>query len=184
MLRDLKLLGFVALVTLITGGIGFLGKDFFESLFTSTSLVAIALLFTGAVLILSRKYIDSRRKELNFKDAIILGFSQALAIIPGISRSGITISSLLFRKIDKETCFKFSFIASIPAILGATVLEARKIDIALKSNLINFISGFLASLVAGILALWLLRLVLRKAKFYYFGFYWILVGMITLIFIR
>ena len=109
LLRNLKLLLLIILVTIITGIIGILGKDFFEGLFSSVKLVATALIFTGIILILTKRFMFSKRDNLNIKDAFVLGVTQAIAIIPGISRSGITISTLLFRKIDRELSFKFSF---------------------------------------------------------------------------
>lgn len=184
LLRDIKLISLILLVTLITGTIGLLGKDFFESLFSSAKAVGFSFAFTGIVLLLTRKFMDAKRDKVGLRDAIILGFAQALAIIPGISRSGITISTLLFRKIDKQTCFKFSFLVSIPIILGATLLEARKVDLALRSDFINLVTGFIVSLFAGLLALWILKLVITRAKFYYFGYYCIALAILTMVFIR
>lgn len=183
-LRNIKLLLLIIVVSIITGIIGILGKDFFESLFSSVKLVAIALIVTGIMLILTRKFMHAKRNIMGIKDAIILGFTQAIAIIPGISRSGITISTLLFRRIDRETSFKFSFLASIPAIIGATLLEAKKINFALKTDLLNLVVGFIVSLLSGILALWILKLVLQRAKLYYFGYYCIFIAIITLLFIK
>ncbi len=182
--RSLKSIGLILTVTLITGVIGVAGKDFFESLFSSTRLLALTLIVTGIVLIITKKFMQAQRKELNFKDAFILGLFQAIAIIPGISRSGITISTLLFRKIDKETAFKFSFLVSIPAVLGAVILEAKDISNACESNFANLTAGFLFSLLTGLFSLWVLKLVLRKAKLYYFGYYCIIVGVITLLFLK
>ncbi len=182
--KNIKLLFLILIVTIITGIIGVLGKDFFESLFSSPKLVALALIVTGAILLLTQKIREPKRDTVDFKDALFLGIMQAIAIIPGISRSGITISTLLFRKIDKETSFKFSFLASIPAVLGAVLLETKKMDIALRTNTISFTAGFIASLLTGLFSLWILKLILRKAKFHYFGYYCIIIAIITLLFIR
>jgi undecaprenyl-diphosphatase len=103
---NIKLLAQIAIVTVITGIIGIAGKDFFERLFSSVAPVAVALLITGAILILTKKFMDAKSNNVNYKDAMILGVTQGIAIIPGISRSGITISTLLFRGLDKETSFK------------------------------------------------------------------------------
>jgi undecaprenyl-diphosphatase len=183
-LRNPKLVGLVIIVTFITGTIGLMGKDLFEAMFKNITLVAFALIVTGMMLIFTRKFMDAKRDYISLKDAVMLGFAQAAAIIPGISRSGITISTLLFRRIDRQTSFKFSFIASIPAIFSATLLEAKKITIALRTDMINFIVGFIFSLLSGLFSLWVLRLCLRKAKLHYFGYYCIIVAMITLLFIR
>lgn len=179
LLRSLKLAGLVLMVTLITGIIGIIAKDFFEGLFRSVKLIALALMLTGIILIITRKFLSSKRKELNFKDAIMLGLFQAIAIIPGISRSGITISALLFRQIDRETAFKFSFLVSIPAVLGAVILEAKDISAACKVNFGNLSAGFIFSLLTGLFSLWVLKLVLRKAKLHYFGYYCIAIAIIA-----
>lgn len=184
LLRNLKLLSLIIIVTIITGIIGVSGKDFFEGLFTSTSLVATALVFTGIILILTKKFMDAKRDNLNLKDAFILGIAQGLAIIPGISRSGITISTLLFRRINRESSFRISFLASIPAVFGATILEAKKIAFVCNVDIKNFIVGFIFSLLTGILSLWLLKIVLIKAKLHYFGYYCIFIAVITLLFLR
>lgn len=184
LLRNIKLLSFIIIVTIITGIIGFLGKDFFESLFSSVKLIAVALIVTGIILILTRNFMDAKRIKLNTKDAVILGVTQAIAIIPGISRSGITISTLLFRRIDKETSFRVSFLASIPAVFGATVLEARKIIFICGIDIKNFVVGFIFSFLAGIFSLWLLKRSLKRAKLHYFGYYCIIIAIITLAFIR
>lgn len=183
-LRSLKLVMLILIVTLITGIIGIMGKDFFESLFSSVKLTALALMVTGIILIVTKRFLLSHRKELNFKDAVMLGLFQAIAIIPGISRSGITISALLFRKIDRETAFKFSFLASIPAVLGAVILEARDISAVCKINFCSLSAGFIFSLLTGLFSLWLLKLVLRRAKLHYFGYYCVAIGIITMLFVK
>jgi len=184
LLRNIKLLSLILIVSIITGLIGILGKDFFESLFSAPRRVAIALIITGVILIVTKKFMDAKRNNLTIKDALVLGFTQAIAIIPGISRSGITISTLLFRKIDRDTSFKFSFLASIPVIFGAALLEAKKIKFALNTGTVNFFAGFMSSLLVGLIALWLVKIIISRAKLYYFGFYCIFVAVITLLFIK
>lgn len=180
LLKDIKLLSLIIIVTIITGIIAVLGKDFFRGLFSSPRLVAIALVFTGIILILSQKFMEAKRSNLNFKDALFLGLTQAVAIIPGVSRSGITISTLLFRRIERQTAFRFSFLASIPAVLGAVILEARKISFCLETEFKYLFMGFIFSLLSGLIALWILKIVLNRAKFHYFGYYCIIMGIIIL----
>jgi undecaprenyl-diphosphatase len=184
LLRSPRSLLLVLIVTFITGVIGISGKDFFEQLFLSPRAVGLALLGTGVLLILTKRIKQNNKTEVGIKDALILGFVQGLAVIPGISRSGSTIAILLFRKIDQETCFRFSFLAAIPAILGAALLEAKDIGLALKGEPLNLTIGFCCSLVTGILALKVLQIVLKKAKLYYFGYYCIIVAVTTLIFLK
>ena len=184
LLKNFKLLILVAVVVVITGLIGVLGKDFFESLFNSPKLVGLAWIFTGLLLVSTKKITQANRDKLNFKDAIILGLTQSVAIIPGVSRSGITISTLFFRKINPALAFTFSFLVSIPIILGAAILEARKIEIIPKSDFLNLGMGFVFSFFVGLAALLFLKTVITKAKFYYFGYYCILMAAVTLLFIK
>lgn len=184
LLRDKTMLLYVFTVTVITGIIGISGKGFFEKLFTEPRIVAVALVFTGAILILTKRFMQERRDILDIKDALILGLMQGIAIIPGISRSGITISTLLFRKIDRKTSFRFSFLASIPAVFGAAILEAKNIGLASELGLKNLAMGFLFSFLSGLLALKILKIVLDKAKLHYFGYYCIFIAVITLLFMR
>lgn len=184
LLRDMRALFLIAVVTVVTGVIGIAGKDFFESLFSSPKAAAAALLVTGLILLATKKIRDTSRDMLDIKDALILGFMQAVAIIPGISRSGITISTLLFRKIDRQTVFKFSFLAAIPVILGAALLEFKKIGLALAGQRAQLSAGFIVSFISGLAALWALRSIISRAKLYYFGYYCIVVSIVTLIFIK
>jgi undecaprenyl-diphosphatase len=184
LLKNFKLLVLVAVVATITGVIGVLGKDFFESLFSSPKIVGLAWIFTGLLLISTKRITQLNRDKLNVKDALILGLTQGLAIIPGISRSGVTISTLFFRRINRSLAFTFSFLVSIPIILGAAILEARKIELIPKSDIMNLGIGFVFSFFAGLVSLLFLRIVINKAKFYYFGYYCLFLAAITLLFIR
>ncbi|MFH1269760.1 MAG: undecaprenyl-diphosphate phosphatase [Candidatus Omnitrophota bacterium] len=182
--RNIKLMSYIVIVTLITGVIGISGKDFFERLFSSPRLVAVALIITGIILILTKRLMEKRRDTLNIKDAFILGLTQGIAIIPGISRSGTTISTLLFRGLDRQTAFRFSFLASIPAVFGAVILEAKDIGLACNIGAGNLVIGFIFSLLTGLLSLGILKAILSKAKLHYFGYYCIIIAVITLLFMR
>ncbi len=182
--RSLKTISLIIIVTFITGLIGVSGKHLFENMFGSVKAIGIAWMITGIVLLLTKRFEQAQRKAVNVKDGIILGITQGLAIAPGVSRSGITISTLLFRRIDRQAAFSFSFLVAIPAIVGAGILEAKDINLALQSNLKNFCVGFIFSFFSGMLALWLLKRIIAKAKFHYFGYYCIAAAVVTLIFLR
>ena len=182
--KNLRLLGLLIIVVVITGIIGVLGKDFFESLFSSVKLVAAAWIFTGLMLLATKRLTQLDRDKFKISDAIILGLTQALAIIPGISRSGITISTLFFRKIQRSLAFSISFLVSIPIILGAALLESRNLELIPAGEIKNLAAGFVFSFITGLLALSILKLVIRKAKFYYFGYYCIIMAVITLFFVK
>ena len=182
--RNLKLLALIAVVTLITGVIGIMGKDFFEGLFSSLAAVCAAWIFSGIMLLFTRNFLDGKRQDLNIKDAVILGITQAIAIIPGISRSGITISTLLWRRIDRLTAFSFSFLVFVPVILGAALFKAKNIGFAFRTEAGNLSAGFIFSCLSGFLALWLLKRVLVKAKFHYFGYYCIAMAIVVFLFVK
>ena len=184
LLKNFKMLILTAIVVAITGAIGVLGKDFFESLFSSPKAVGLAWVFTGLLLISTKRITQLNRDTLQIKDVLILGLTQGLAIIPGVSRSGITISTLFFRKINRSLAFTFSFLVSIPIILGAAILEAKKLQVIPKSDIMNLSVGFIFSFFAGLLALLFLRIVIEKAKFHYFGYYCLFLAAVTLLFIK
>jgi undecaprenyl-diphosphatase len=182
--KNFKQLILIAMVVAITGVIGILGKNFFESLFNAPRLVALAWIFTGCLLISTKNITQLARDKLKITDAFILGLVQGLAIIPGISRSGITISTLFFRKINRRLAFVFSFLISIPVILGAVILEVRKIEIIPKSDMLYLGVGFIFSFLIGLVSLSFLKVVIDKAKFYYFGYYCLFLAAATLLFIK
>lgn len=184
--KNLRLIFNILIVTLTTGLIVILGKEHFLRLFFSVKMLAPSFLITGIILILTKRVVknDRKIKDINIKDALIMGIVQAVAVIPGISRSGITISTLLFRNIDKNSAFNFSFLASIPAIVGAFILEARelKLDFSLIDS--GLLLGFIASFITGLLSLYILKVILSKAKFFYFGYYCILISFLSWFFLK
>jgi len=180
-LRNVRLLKLIIIVTVITGIIGLTGNKFFAGLFALPRWVALFLSVTGIILIFTQKFKDGKRNNLNTKDALILGLAQGIAIIPGISRSGITIATLLFRKIDRETSFRFSFLVSIPAVLGVVIWQAKNFVFTGAQQLLNLATGFLFSFAVGLFALWMFNLVMRKAKLQYFGYYCILIALVVLL---
>ena len=184
-LRDKKAIMQILVVTVITGVIGIAGKDFFERLFSFPRAVAFGWVVTGALLLGTKAFLNQEgRNDFRWSDAGILGVTQGIAIIPGISRSGTTIATLLFRGIAREKAFAYAFIAGIPAILGAAVLELKHIDKAIQQNAALLAAGFCASVVAGFLSLLFLRFVIRKAKLHYFGWYCLGAAALTFLFIR
>jgi len=119
-----KLFLWIILATIPTGLIGLFLKDWFETFFSKPKLVGVMLLVTGLILWLTRWTKRGGREisGMRWVDSILIGVAQGMAIIPGISRSGATISTGLFCGLDRQLSAKFSFLLSIPAILGATIL--------------------------------------------------------------
>jgi undecaprenyl-diphosphatase len=184
--REIKLVGCILIVTVITGVIGIGGKDFFEGLFATPRLVGIALFITGAILLSTRKFMKGERTSSNFniKDAVFLGLIQGFAIIPGISRSGVTISLMLFLGLRKEDAFRLSFLVSIPAIFGALILELRDLTNLSLAQVGNLSIGFVTAFLTGLVALLILKKLIRKSKFHVFGYYCILIFLLILFFFK
>jgi len=180
--RNTKIVTYLAIVTLITGLSGILGRDFFKEFFSSPRKVCLMLIVTGIVLLFTKKFTTNKRNfsELTIKDALWLGITQSLAIIPGISRSGITISTLLFRGVNKESAFRFSFLAAIPVILGAFILESNGLSRLPGPVIIYLLAGTLAAFLSGLAALQILFTVIQKAKFSWFGYYCLAIGTMFL----
>lgn len=183
--KEAKLGWMVVLSTIpaIIGGL-FL-KDQVEAAFQSVQFTALFLLFTAIILWLSEK-ISTRMKnmeEVSTLDAIIIGCFQVLAIFPGVSRSGSTIAGGLLRKLKREEAAKFSFMMSIPVMIGAGVMSIN--DLLSVSDLTSFLPvlliGFVTAGIVGYLSIhWLLQF-LNKNKLSYFSIYCVALSIITLV---
>jgi undecaprenyl-diphosphatase len=179
---NLRLMVLIIIGSIPTALIGFLFKDQFEVLFGSTLAVGIALLVTGGFLFLTR-YINRRGHDISTcgpKDALLIGVAQGLAITPGISRSGITITTGLFLGLDRELAARFSFLLFIPAILGALLLQILDAGSG-SAGLPALCAGFFSALISGLAALVLLLRLVRRGRLHYFGYYCWLVGLVTII---
>jgi undecaprenyl-diphosphatase len=161
-----------------TAVIGFTFHDLFESFFSSLFVVAIALLVTGTLLYLT-KFFNGKR-NLSSLDSLFIGIFQGLAIIPGISRSGSTIGLGLLLGNKKEQVAKFSFLLSIPAILGASIFDLKDFSFTSLGTL-NVIIGLITAIIVGYISLKYLLKVIMENKFYYFAYYCWILGLIILI---
>ncbi len=168
-----------------TGIMGILFNDFFEIAFSSVRVVSVTLMITGTLLYIANKIKPGLKgpADMKISDALIVGVFQGLSITPGISRSGSTIFAGLTRGFTRELATRFSFIMSIPAILGAAVLElAKYYDRAtFTDGLTISLAGMLAAAVAGTIAIRFLVEMLKKGKLHYFSYYCWLVGAGSLI---
>lgn len=155
---------------------GYYLYDVIESLFSNLFVVGLALIITGILLFLT-KYTKGRRK-LNFYDSLVVGIAQAFSLIPGLSRSGSTISTGLFRGLDRESVFKFSFLLAVPAVIGANLLELK--NLVWEGDLFVFV-GMVVAFVIGYVSLKFLFRMLKKGKFYWFCVYCWVVGVVLLL---
>ena len=159
--------------------VGIWFKDYFELFFDDYFIVSKALLFTGLILILSYFFKPGNKKH-NFISSVLIGFFQALAITPGISRSGMTISCALLIGINAKDAAKFSFLMAIPVVSGAGILTFIDSYNNFSIPISIGVAALLSSFLVGVLALkWLLNW-LGKGKFYYFGIYCILLGLLMM----
>jgi len=177
-----KLFLWIILATIPTGFLGILLKDWFESFFSKPKIVGMMLIVTGVVLWLTRwaKKDGKPLGRMGWLDSILIGIAQGVAIIPGISRSGATISTGLFCGLNRELSARFSFLLSIPAILGATLVEMDKMNS--EGPLWTTLIGFAIAFGIGILALNLLIKIIRMGKISNFSYYCYGVGVLMIIF--
>ena len=178
---DLRLLVYIIVATLPAVVIGVIFKDDIEGAFDHPRFVAWALIFTGLLLGLTRLS-SGGKKELNFVNTLVMGLAQALAILPGVSRSGSTISFGLFSGVRGEQAARFSFLLSIPAVLGATILKVGEMASAPvgSGRLGLMIIGAIVSFFTGWLAIEAMLRILRRGKLFWFAPYCLLVGILML----
>ena len=162
-----RLAWYVILATIPVAMVRVLFEDSVDALFSGALYVPAFFLFvTGTILYLSQRMTSG---EINYntitkKEALFMGLGQACAILPGLSRSGTTIAAGLTIGLNKEFAAKFSFILSIPAILGAFVLQLKDIGSAMDANFLPVFLGFIASIIAGYMAIkWMLDLIQNKS---------------------
>ena len=177
-----RLAWYVILATIPVGIVGVLFEDSIDALFSGVLYVPAFFLFvTGTILYLSQR-MNSGNVNLNNiskKEALWMGLGQACAILPGLSRSGTTIAAGLTIGLEKEFAAKFSFILSIPAILGAFVLQVKDIGSALDVNFLPVFLGFIAAIIAGYLAIkWMLDLIQNRSLDIFAYYCWI-VGIVV-----
>ena len=161
--------------TLLTIPLALWVANLFENTQESLPFIGIGLLLTAA-LIIAAVYLPSKQKSIGWKQAIGLGLIQGLAVLPGISRSGLTIAAALLMGIEKKEAVRFSFLLSIPTILGAAVFSTASAGISFSLSLLI---SMLVSAVVGYLAIiWMIKLV--EGKWIYFAPYCFFLGILLL----
>ena len=177
------------LVSMIPVGIvGVFFKDAVEETFSSLLVVGCCLLLTAALLTFSYYATPKQKKEISIKDAFVIGLGQAMAVLPGLSRSGTTIATGLILGNSKQNMAQFSFLMVIPPILGEALLETIdmfEVGISASFGGISptaLIVGFLAAFLSGCAACkWMISIV-RRGKLIYFAYYCLAVGIATIVF--
>lgn len=166
------------LASIPAGVVGILAGPAIGPLFDWPTFAAAALLVTGLIVYATRWLLDrGGREEPGWAGALLIGLAQALAILPGISRSGSTVAAALLVRTGRESAAEFSFLLSVPAILGATILEIPQLSAARSSiEPVAMIAAAVAALVAGVAAIVLFVRWLRVGHFHRFAYYCWAVG--------
>jgi len=181
---SLGLVGIIILATIPAGIAGLLFENKVEQAFGSVRATGFFLLFTGLILLLTQLS-KSANKDISPVRGLLIGLAQAVALLPGVSRSGMTISAGLFQKIEPAQAAEFSFLLSIPAVAGAVVLKSKKLlAVGLDTQAMDhYLVGALAALVVGYISIALLMKIVKRGKFFYFGVYCLLMGFLAAIFL-
>ena len=191
MLRERNsLLKFIIIGSIPTFIIAVAFKKIVERLFTSSLVVGYSLVITGLFLLVAGYFAIynktmRRDKGLTILDSIIIGIAQGVGIVPGISRSGATIGTGLIAGLEAGTAIKFSFLLSVPAVLGANLLKMKEIyGTLITVDAVPFFAGAIAAAVTGIIAIRVLYNILRKNLFALFGIYCLLAGAAVIILVH
>jgi undecaprenyl-diphosphatase len=187
--RNWKWLFYIIIATIPAVLTAVIFEDRISSFFVNPVKVAMMLVVTGVILFVGQFSLSKRNDggaPPTFSSSLIVGIAQAFALFPGISRSGATISAGLAGGMNKENAFRFSFLISIPAIIGAVLYKGLTIDIGavIKGNVLNYAAGMAVAFAVGFLCLHILWSFIRKNRLYVFGGYCILLGSIYMIFLR
>jgi len=180
-----KLGVFIAVGSIPTALIGYFFHDVLESFFYNVLVVGMALVVNGVVLFFSELREDGRR--VGFLDSLLIGVAQGTAIVPGISRSGLTIATALLRKVEKKTAFAFSFLLSVPAVIGATILESARAwassDLVIGGvDIATMLFGVVVSMIIGYISLKLLRKIVMSRRLHLFAYYCWIAGIAIILY--
>ncbi len=161
--------------------VGVFYNDIIETMFGGQLLLVGTMLLVTAVLLVFADRAQTTDKKVTYFDAVIIGIAQAIAILPGISRSGATISTSVILKIDRSKAARFSFLMVVPLILGKMTQDLMGGEISYEASvLFPLIIGFIAAFITGVLACtWMIKLV-KNAKLSYFAIYCAIVGLATI----
>lgn len=180
-----KFVMLVIVSTIPTGVIGYLAKDIIEEVKTNLFIVGVCLLITACLLIISDKAGEGskRPKNITYSNAFGIGICQGIATLPGISRSGATITACLISGFDRRFAVKYSFIMSIPAILGASILDLMDLVKEGSSGipLGQYLVGMVVAGFAGLFCMKTLMILIKNKKFKYFAYYCVAAGVLAIV---
>lgn len=183
---DFNFIFYLVIATVPAGVIGLLFEEWISDTFSSVKLVGVTLIITGIALWVIRNIRGYKNEgSLTIKDAIIVGLAQAVALIPGISRSGATIVAAMLLGMKQATALRFSFLLFIPVSLGTLLLSIEDIigDPNISTLWIPYLLAFMASIVATYFSLKWFMNIMAQGNLKYFTFYCTIVGILVIIFI-
>ena len=162
------------------GIVGLFFKDYIEAAFSSIAVVGVMLLITAALLSFAYYAKPRQKEELSYRDAFIIGLAQAVAVLPGLSRSGSTIATGLLLGNKKESVAQFSFLMVLPPILGNALLDCLKGDFGGGVETLPLVAGFVTAFVTGCIACkWMIDIV-KRGKLIWFAIYCAVAGVVAL----
>lgn len=183
---DGRMFWYIVAATIPGGIIGFILDKYAEDILSKPLIIAIALIIMGIILYIVDKKAPTKTeyKDMTFKQTFLIGLSQALAFIPGVSRSGVTMTTGRIMGVSRESAAKYSFMLSAPIVLAATVFKIGDfidyLAVATSTGIIAFILGVLASFIVGILVIKFLLEYLKKGSFKIFAIYRVIVGLLVI----
>ncbi len=180
--EGVKTIGFLAIASLPAAIVGLLLGDIIDSAFSTSKFLCFTFLTTAVLLFIIDIYGKDIKNPVNIglKHSVLMGIMQAIAVVPGLSRSGFTISGGLLLKGERKDVAKFSFFMSIPVILGAFILEILKADFS-EIYIFPTVCGMLAAFVSGLIAIKFMLSVIGKCNFRWFSLYLAVISIITYI---
>lgn len=178
--KEFKYIGFIIVSMIPAVFIGLAFDDIIESFFDRKIVFVAAMLLVTGILLLFADFHKKTDEGISWFKAIVVGLAQAVAILPGISRSGATIATSLLLNIDRAEAARFSFLMVIPLIFGKMAKDLISKDIILAHSASYYSVGFIAAFVAGLLACGLMVNFVKKAKLRYFSYYCFLVGVVII----
>ncbi len=174
---------YLIVATAVTAGIYKLFGDSIESLFAYPVFVSVMLIITGLIVFLSDLVKDSGIPafSMGLRRSVLIGLAQGFAMIPGISRSGSTISVSLASGIKRRDAAHFSFLLSIPAIIGANLVHLASLKGLDGGMLVNYLAGFVAAYVSGYLVIAVLIALIQNSKLKYFAYYCWVIAVLAIV---
>jgi undecaprenyl-diphosphatase len=173
---------FTVIASIPAAVVGYKIGDRLESAFSTPLLIGLMLLVSGGV-VFGTRYYERGEGALTWWRALLVGLAQAVGIVPAISRSGATIATGLYTGLERGAAFEFSFLLAIPAILGAFVLEVRKLDLTVFHPGPVAV-GMVVAFVSGVAALYVLRKVVVSRRLHWFAYYCWAAGLAVILFVR